>query len=411
MAVARPPSGRCISYVWTRSRKKANRRMHALNGNHTCRVCSCSLVDKQFHSLPACFRNNPLVLGNGLMVHKYHYCSDHLSIWFYRRKERRYGVYFGNKAINLHSHICAARAASGTPGDHGHSKHLLRDFFGLHSQHNRQIIHQTSGHESRSASEDKKTHQCLRSTSAMLRRQSTYNESRSNSRREYRLWMRHTVEFGKFTLAQFRRPLKRVENSPIQIQRAYSELKFRPTLGSRTFLFQNYVQPSLLDLSRRMLSFRPRQNNLTIVTWNIETLIGLGKHESLASFAKTHAIIDIIVLQETKSQSSDELKVHGGKMLLSGTPTEPMAGVGFYIAPHILPLVEDFLPYSGRLASLTLRTQPVRIHLISCYAPSQLQDLKADMVRKHCFWEQIEKLHESLPRPANLFMLEILMLE
>ena len=402
LAVARPPSGRCISYVWTRSRKRANRRMHALNGNHTCRVCSCSLVDKQFHSLPACFRNNPLVLGNGMMVHKYHYCSDHLSIWFYRRRERRYGVYFGNKAINLHSHICAARAASGTPGDHGHSKHLLRDFFGLHSQHNRQIIHQTSGHESRSASEDKKTHQCLRSTSAMLRRQSTYNESRSNSRREYRLWMRHTVEFGKFTLAQFRRPLKRVENSPIQIQRAYSELKFRPTLGSRTFLFQNYVQPSLLDLSRRMLSFRPRQNNLTIVTWNIETLIGLGKHESLASFAKTHAI-DIIVLQETKSQSSDELKVHGGKMLLSGTPTEPMAGVGFYIAPHILPLVEDFLPYSGRLASLTLRTQPVRTHLISCYAPSQLQDLKADMVRKHCFWEQIEKLHESLPRPANLF--------
>ena len=74
LAAARPPSGRCTSYVWTRSRKRANRLMHALNGNHTCRICSCSLVDKQFHSLPACFRTYPLILGNGMMVHKYHYC-------------------------------------------------------------------------------------------------------------------------------------------------------------------------------------------------------------------------------------------------------------------------------------------------------------------------------------------------
>ena len=401
-AAVRLPSCFRYSRVWQPSRKKVNRQMHALHGNHTCRLCNCSLVDRQYQSLPSCFRNTPLYLGNGMMVHKYYYCSEHLSLWFYRRRERRYGVYYGLKAKNLYSHICAARAARGTPGDHGQPRHYMREFFGIHSHSNRQLLKQASGHESRSASEDKRSHQCLRSTSAMLRRQSTYNESRRNSRREYRLWMSEIVEFGKFTLAQFRRPLKRVQNSPIQLQRAYSELQFRPTIGSRTFLFQHYVQPSLLDLSRRMLSFRPRRNSLTVVTWNIETLIGLGKHESIASFAKSH-MIDIIMLQETKSQSSDELRSLGGRFLLSGSPTEPMAGVGFFIAPHILPLVEDFLPYSGRLASLTLRTQPLRTHLIACYAPSQLPDQRSDLIRKRCFWEQMDKLRETLPRPSQSF--------
>ena len=49
-----------------------------------------------------------------------------------------------------------------------------------------------------------------------------------------------------------------------------------------------------------------------MATWNAETLIGLGKHESLARFAQQHGP-DIILLQETKSQSSDELRIAGVK--------------------------------------------------------------------------------------------------
>ena len=109
LAAARLPSSRCTGQVWMRARKKANRLMHALHGNHTCRICNCSLVGQQFHSPPTCFRNNPLILGNGMMVHKYHYCSDHVSLWFYRRRrERRYGVYFGNKAKKIVlPHLCS----------------------------------------------------------------------------------------------------------------------------------------------------------------------------------------------------------------------------------------------------------------------------------------------------------------
>ena len=402
LAAARRPSfSHYYRHPFVPSRKKTNQLLHALNGNHTCRTCQCSLIDRSFPNLPKVFKTTPLCLGNGMMVHKFYRCSNHLSLWYYRRRERRYGVYYGNKAQNLYSHICAARAARGAPGDHGIAKHLFRNFFGLHSSINRTNI-LASGHESRCASEDERSHQILRSTEAMLRRQASYSTARRESRQKYRQWLASSLETGKFTLARFRSPLKRVQNSPIQIRRSYSELCNRPTAGSRAFLFRQYVDISLLDLPRRLLSFRPSTNELTVATWNVETLIGLGKHESLARFAKQHGI-DIILLQENKSQSSDELRISGGKILLAGTPTEPMAGVGFYISPHILPLVEDFLPYSGRLAVLTLRTQPLRTHLISTYAPSQLQDQQSDQVRKKVFWEQMESLDTHLQRPSHIF--------
>ena len=73
----------------------------------------------------------------------------------------------------------------------------------------------------------------------------------------------------------------------------------------------------MLDLPPRLLQWRPTGNRLHIVTFNIETLIGHGKQESLAHFVTKHKI-DVLALQETKSTSSDERCVQGGKLLLSG---------------------------------------------------------------------------------------------
>ena len=111
-----------------------------------------------------------------------------------------------------------------------------------------------------------------------------------------------------------------------------------PTTGSRAHLFKTYVQPSLLDLPTRLLGWRPERNELHLVTFNVETLIGHGKQEALADFTRRWAI-DIVALQETKSTASDERRIGGGKLLLSGTPTEHMAGVRFYVPAHRLPLV------------------------------------------------------------------------
>ena len=385
---------------WFASRKTVNRRLHALRGNHWCRLCNCSLVDRTYSYCPEVFRTIPVCLKNGMAVHKEHFCSAHLSLWYYRRGTRHYAVYYGSKARNLYQHLCAARAASGTPGGHGQPKHVLRNFLGLHNGVNRRTIFEASGHESRCASEgtSRKTHQCLRSTRAMLSRQSRYQADRSESRRQYRKWIQDALEDGKFTLVHPRHPPKRVMNSPEQIQRAYGRTR-APTVGSRAHLFKSYVQPSLLDLPPRLLTWRPERNQLHVVTFNIETLVGHGKQEALADFVRKRAI-DILAVQETKSTSSDERRVAGGKLLLSGTPSEHMAGVGFFIPARSLPLVADFLPYSGRIASLTLRTQPLPTHLITLYAPSQLVDPAADEARKDHFWDELQTFHNNLSRPS-----------
>ena len=148
-------------YLWFVARKKQNSLLHALRGNHWCRVCNCSLVDRTYSFVPDSFRTIPICLANGMAIHKAHFCAAHLSLWYYRRGTRYYSVYYGSKARNLYRHYCAARAASGTPGGHGHPKHLFRNFFGIHNGANRQTIIEASGHESRCASEGIRSHQCF----------------------------------------------------------------------------------------------------------------------------------------------------------------------------------------------------------------------------------------------------------
>ena len=141
------------------------------------------------------------------------------------------------------------------------------------------------------------------------------------------------------------------------------------------------------------------ENQLHIVTFNIETLVGHGKQEALAAFVQSKSI-DILALQDTKSTASDERRISGGKLLLSGAPAEHMAGVGFFVPARSLPLVSDFLPYSGRIASITLRTQPLPTHLVALYAPSQLSDPAADQARKDKFWEDLQLFHDNLKKPS-----------
>ena len=261
-------------------------------------------------------------------------------------------------------------------GGHDSQPRLLQNFFALHCLDNRYNLDH-SGHESRSASGVKQIHDNRRSLEARHRRHQLRNDRRRQSRRDYRSWISSVLESGKFTLAHPRRPLKRVTNSPNQLRRAYASQRLRPTIGSRAALYRHYVQPSLLDMPSRHLSWRPLSNTLHLATWNIESLIGLGKHQALAELAIKNGL-DILCLQETKSTTSNEIFAKGGKYLLSGTPADPAAGVGFYVPPKTLPLVYDFIPFSARVAALLLRTQPLPTIILSIYAPSMLQDATQD---------------------------------
>ena len=122
----RPTSGRRTIAI---SRRKRNRKLRSANGNISCIHCNCDLYDKTFSSCPTKFRTPALHLANGMLVHHFVWCQDHLSVWFCRRGVRHYQVYYGNKAYNLYNHIHAARAASGKPGGHASTKQILSNFF------------------------------------------------------------------------------------------------------------------------------------------------------------------------------------------------------------------------------------------------------------------------------------------
>ena len=174
-----------LAYRFAISRKKRNQWMHATNGNTSCNICHCDLYPKIFPKHNRRFNKQAVQLPNGMMVHHHHYCQDRLSVWFYRKGIKQYQVYYNQKAKHLHSHILAARAASGKPGDHDTSKKLLAPFFAIHNYSNRvQLDH--SGRESRSASGALITHQNLRSADARLHRHLAFVNHRRKSRREYR---------------------------------------------------------------------------------------------------------------------------------------------------------------------------------------------------------------------------------
>ena len=83
-------------------------------------------------------------------------------------------------------------------------------------------------------------------------------------------------------------------------------------------------------------------------TFHVVTLIGHGKQEAPANFARTKAF-DILAIQETKATSSDERRVLGGKLFLlprlSTWRASVFTGVGFHFPACRLPLVADFLPH------------------------------------------------------------------
>ena len=218
------------------SRKKRNRAQRSTNGNISCPHCNCDLYCKTFDTTPSKFRSPAVQLSNGMLVHHFLRCRDHLSVWFYRRGVRHYQVYYGNKAHNLWNHIHTARAASGKPGGHDSKTQILSHFCALHGLDNRYNL-DLSGHESRSASGVRTSHENRRSLEARQRRHQLRNDKRRQSRRDYRSWIRSVLEGGKFTLAHSRRPLKRVNNSPAQLRRAYFNQRFHPTIGSRASLF------------------------------------------------------------------------------------------------------------------------------------------------------------------------------
>jgi exonuclease III len=86
-----------------------------------------------------------------------------------------------------------------------------------------------------------------------------------------------------------------------------------------------------------------------------------------------HIKYDVIALQETKRNLEYHQKLNDGTEILLGPrdPARPVGGIGFVIAPHIVPYIESMTISSHRIGSLALKIgKRSRIQIVCAYAPT-----------------------------------------
>ena len=96
--------------------------------------------------------------------------------------------------------------------------------------------------------------------------------------------------------------------------------------------------------------------------------------------------IDIMAIQETHNIHENHYTQDGFLVILaSSTPSDngrSYTGLGYIIAPQIIPLIYKFIPHNSRIAALGLRTSIRPTLLINVYAPRQVNILEEDTTRK-----------------------------
>ena len=232
-----------------------------------------------------------------------------------------------------------------------------------------------------------------------------YNITRAQNRRTYRLWNANNKEWRSSTLVPIPVPPKKVHVSNYAQRRNYPRRIMTSISFTRTSLFKTYVKRDRLDEPQaRLDNFAPPNRRMTLYSWNLESLLGVGK---LQLFQQTISTIKvgIYALQETKSTQTDCLKFPKVHFYFSGSSQDPHAGVGFAIPTPLIPLVYDFHPWSSRIAVLILNTRPLRTAFFSIYAPSHTQDSTLDHQRKTQFWNNLRTVYQTYSAEYTVIMM------
>ena len=376
-----------------------NQKQHSINGNNFCSFCQNFLGTWYYYNCPKKFQSVSFPLKNGMQVHHSFMCKHHTSLWYFRRGQRIYKSFHGRRRFSINQQLVAAGATNGLPGDHG----LSFKYYSIY-QHNLPRYDQASGHESCRAAGGR-THQHLRSQTAIGRRHQKYNITRAQNRRAYRLWNANNKEWRSSTLVPIPVPPKKVHVSNYAQRRNYPRRIMTSISFTRTSLFKTYVKRDRLDEPQaRLDNFAPPNRRMTLYSWNLESLLGVGKLELFQQTISTIKV-GIYALQETKSTQTDCLKFPKVHFYFSGSSQDPHAGVGFAIPTPLIPLVYDFHPWSSRIAVLILNTRPLRTALFSIYAPSQTQDSTFDHQRKTQFWNNLRTVYQTYSAEYTVIMM------
>ena len=146
----------------------------------------------------------------------------------------------------------------------------------------------------------------------------------------------------------------------------------------------------------------PSGTQLTVATWNVEGLKEVAKYDQLLTWADKSRI-NLMAVQETKSDSTYMFRKSGWEILHSSTPSGKHHGVGFFVSPQRRPHVSNFLVHPPRICEITLNVHPHPIKIFCLYAPSTVEDSQEDVTRKFDFWECLDSIIDENKKTLSIY--------
>lgn len=137
-----------------------------------------------------------------------------------------------------------------------------------------------------------------------------------------------------------------------------------------------------------------------VATWNVKTLLRIGKMEETAKEIQKYNV-DITAVQEIRWEKSGEIRKDKYTFLYSGEEKRGHNGVGFYVNEKLRNNIIQFLPVNGRIAVLRLKMNKCYISFINVYAPTE----GSEQDQKDNFYDTLNKICEEIPKKDEIILL------
>ena len=158
---------------------------------------------------------------------------------------------------------------------------------------------------------------------------------------------------------------------------------------------KNYLDSAMIKGKRKR-----GKEVIKIGTWNIRTLLEVGKLNELAMETEKSGT-SIMAIQEVRWGGQGQINKQKFSFLYSGEDKQGKNGVGFLVTRKLANKIIDFKPINGRSAYLRIEAKPFNLSLINIYAPTDV----AEGYEKDRTYEMLENVLEQCPKQDTVIML------
>lgn len=137
---------------------------------------------------------------------------------------------------------------------------------------------------------------------------------------------------------------------------------------------------------------KKRDKITKISTWNVRTMLTVGKMTEISSELKKYDI-HIAGLQEIRWKGSGQISNEKYTILYSGDKKQGQYGVAFMVINKMQSNILQFKPINERLAYIRMKATPFNISILNAYAPTE----NARIEEKEKFYEKMEEETEKIP--------------